>query len=217
MSVTILLADDHPFVRKGVRALLEAEADFSVIGEAEDGLQVVQMAEKLRPDILIVDMMMPNLNGLEVLKQVSRRSPKTRKIVLSMHSADPYVVEAFRSGASGYILKDSAPDELINAIRQVLLDIKYLSPKLAERLAGLLTESAQNAVHDKYESLTNREREVFQMASEGKTASEIANILSISPRTAELHRSNLMNKLGLHNQIELIRFAIKRGILPMDE
>jgi two-component system response regulator NreC len=216
MSVTILLADDHPFVRRGVRALLEAEADFSVIGEAENGLQVVQMAEKLRPDILVVDMMMPNLNGLEVLKQVSHRSPKTRKIVLSMHSADPYVVEAFRSGASGYILKDSAPDELINAIRHVLLDIKYLSPKLAERLAGLLTESAQNAVHDKYETLTNREREVFQMASEGKTASEIANILSISPRTAELHRSRMMGKLGLRTQTDLVRYAATRGILPLD-
>jgi DNA-binding NarL/FixJ family response regulator len=216
MNVTILLADDHPFVRRGVRNLLEAEAGFSVVGEAEDGLQVVQMAEKLRPDILVVDMMMPNLNGLEVLKQVSHRSPKTRKIVLSMHSADPYVVEAFRSGASGYILKDSAPDELINAIRHVLLDIKYLSPKLAERLAGFLTESAQNAVHDKYETLTNREREVFQMASEGKTASEIANILSISPRTAELHRSRMMGKLGLRTQTDLVRYAVMRGILPLD-
>ena len=216
MSVTILLADDHPFVRKGVRTLLEAEADFSVIGEAEDGLQVVQMAEKLRPDILVVDMMMPNLNGLEVLKQVSHRSPKTRKIVLSMHSADPYVVEAFRSGASGYILKDSAPDELINAIRHVLLDIKYLSPKLAERLTGVLTESARNAVQDKYETLTNRECEVFQMASEGKTASEIANILSISPRTAELHRSRMMDKLGLRTQTDLVRYAVTRGILPFD-
>ncbi len=216
MSVTILLADDHPFVRKGVRTLLEAEADFSVIGEAEDGLQVVQMAEKLRPDILIVDMMMPNLNGLEVLKQVGHRSPKTRKIVLSMHSADPYVVEAFQSGASGYILKDSAPDELINAIRHILLDNKFLSPKLPERLARLLTESAQNAVKDKYETLTNREREVFQMASEGKTASEIAELLSISPRTAELHRSRMMDKLGLRTQTDLVLYAVKRKIIPLD-
>lgn len=216
MNVTILLADDHPFVRKGVRTLLEAETDFSVIGEAEDGLQVVQMAEKLRPDILIVDMMMPNLNGLEVLKQVSHRSPKTRKIVLSMHSADPYVVEAFRSGASGYILKDSAPDELINAIRHVLLDNKYLSPKLPEQLIAALTESARNTIQDKYETLTNREREVFQMASGGKTASEIAEILSISPRTAELHRSRMMDKLGLRTQTDLVLYAVKRKIIPLD-
>jgi DNA-binding NarL/FixJ family response regulator len=216
MNVTILLADDHPFVRRGVRNLLEAEADFSVVGEAEDGLQVVQMAEKLRPDILVVDLMMPNLNGLEVLKQVSHRSPKTRKIVLSMHSADPYVVEAFRSGASGYILKDSAPDELINAIRHVLLDNKYLSPKLPERLIASLTESPWNAEPDKYETLTNREREVFQMASEGKTASEIAEILSISPRTAELHRGRMMDKLGLRTQTDLVLYAVKRRIIPLD-
>jgi DNA-binding NarL/FixJ family response regulator len=217
MNVTILLADDHPFVRRGVRTLLEAEADFSVVGEAEDGLQVVQMAEKLRPDILIVDIMMPNLNGLEVLKQVSHRSPKTRKIVLSMHSAGPYVVEAFRSGAAGYILKDSAPDELINAIRHVLLDNKYFSPKLSERVIAALTESPENAEQDKYETLTNREREILQMTVEGRTSQEIGDKLIISPRTVEVHRSNLMNKLGIHHQAELIRFALKRGILPMDE
>jgi DNA-binding NarL/FixJ family response regulator len=216
VNVTILLADDHPFVRRGVRNLLEAEADFLVVGEAEDGLQVVQMAEKLRPDILVVDLMMPNLNGLEVLKQVSHRSPKTRNIVLSMHSAEPYVVEAFRSGASGYILKDSAPDELINAIRHVLLDNKYISPKLPERLIAALTESPGNADQDKYETLTNREREVFQMASKGKTASEIAEILSISPRTVELHRGRMMDKLGLRTQTDLVRYAVKRGIIPLD-
>ncbi|HET7143557.1 MAG TPA: response regulator transcription factor [Anaerolineales bacterium] len=217
MNVTILLADDHPFVRRGVRNLLEAEADFSVIGEAEDGLQVVQMAEKLHPDILIVDLMMPNLNGLEVLKQVSKRSPKTRNIVLSMQSADPYVVEAFRSGASGYILKDGAPDELIDAIRQVLLDDRYLSPKLPERLIAALTESRGNAEKDRYETLTNREREIFQMTAEGRTSQEIGDKLMISPRTVEVHRSNLAGKLGIKNQVDLIRFAIKRGILPMDD
>jgi len=217
MNVTILLADDHPFVRRGVRNLLEAEADFSVIGEAEDGLQVVQMAEKLHPDILIVDLMMPNLNGLEVLKQVSQRSPKTRNIVLSMQSADPYVVEAFRSGASGYILKDGAPDELIDAIRQVLLDDRYLSPKLPERLITALTESRGNVEQDRYETLTNREREIFQMTAEGRTSQEIGDKLMISPRTVEVHRSNLAGKLGIKNQVDLIRFAIKRGILPMDD
>jgi two-component system, NarL family, response regulator NreC len=216
VNVTILLADDHPFVRQGVQKLLEAETDFLVVGEAEDGLQVVQMAEKLRPDIMVVDIMMPNLNGLEALKQVSQRSPLTRNIVLSMHSAAPYVVEAFRSGASGYILKDSAPDELINAIRQVLLDNKYLSPKLPQRLIAALTETTGNAEQDKYETLTNREREVFQMASEGKTASEIAKILSISPRTAELHRSRVMNKLGFHTQTDLVLYAVKRRIIPFD-
>jgi two-component system response regulator NreC len=214
--VTVLLADDHPLVRRGLRNLLEAEPGFSIVGEAEDGLQVIQLAEKLRPDILVVDLMMPNLNGLEVLKQVRHRLPRTRMIVLSMQSADPYVVEAFRSGANGYVLKDSAPDELINAIRQSLNDTKYLSPKLSERLIISITESLGNAEQDPYEMLTDREREVFQMAAEGKTASEIAKRLSISPRTVELHRGRMMNKLGLHNQSELVRYAVKRGILPLD-
>jgi DNA-binding NarL/FixJ family response regulator len=216
MSVTILLADDHPLVRRGIRNLLEAEAGFSVVGEAEDGVQVVQLVEKLRPDILVVDLMMPNLNGLEVLKQVSHRSPATRMIVLSMHSAEPYVLEAFRSGAIGYVLKDSAPDELISAIHRALLGVQYLSPKLPERLVNAIGNSKGQAEQDPYDALTDREREVFQMAAEGKTASEIAKILSISPRTAELHRSRMMGKLGIHSQTELVRYAVKRGILPLD-
>jgi two-component system, NarL family, response regulator NreC len=216
MSVTILLADDHPFVRRGIRNLLDSETDLSVVGEAEDGVQVVQLAEKFRPDILVVDLMMPNLNGLEVLKQVRHRSPKTRMVVLSMQSAEPYVVEAFRSGAVGYVLKDSAPDELIYAIRQALIDVRYLSPKLPERLITAMTEPARRVEQDAYENLTDREREVFQMAAEGKTAAEIAKILSISPRTAELHRGRMMNKLGLRSQTELVRYAVKRGVIQID-
>lgn len=216
MSATILLADDHPFVRRGIRNLLESEGDLSVVGEAQDGIQVVQMAEKVRPDILVVDLMMPNLNGLEALKQVSHRSPRTRMVVLSMQSAEPYVVEAFRSGAIGYVLKDSAPDELIHAIRQALLNTRYLSPKLPERLIMALMEPTAVADKDPYLSLTDREREVFQMAAEGKTAAEIAKILSISPRTAELHRGRMMNKLGFRSQTDLVRDAVKRRILPID-
>ena len=216
MNVSVLLADDHPFVRRGIRNLLDAETDLSVVGEAEDGVQVVQLAEKLRPEILVVDLMMPNLNGLEVLKQVRHRSPKTRTVVLSMQSAEPYVVEAFRSGAIGYVLKDSAPDELIYAIRQALIDVRYLSPKLPERLIIAMTEPAGKAEPDAYECLTDREREVFQMAAEGKTAAEIARVLSISPRTAELHRGRMMNKLGLRSQTDLVRYAFKRGTVPID-
>jgi two-component system, NarL family, response regulator NreC len=216
MPVTVLLADDHPLVRRGIRNLLEMEADLAVVGEAEDGLQVIQLAERLRPQILVVDLMMPNLNGLEVMKQVRHRSPSTRMIVLSMQSAEPYVVEAFRSGASGYVLKDSAPDELIIAIHHSLLDIKYFSPKLPERLINALSGSIEDLEPEPLETLTGREREILQMASEGKTAAEIANILSISPRTAELHRSRMMDKLGLRSQTELVRYAVKRGILPLD-
>jgi two-component system, NarL family, response regulator NreC len=217
LTVTILLADDHPLIRRGLRNLLTTEPGFSVVGEAEDGLQAVQLAESLQPGILIVDLMMPNLNGLEVLRQVSRRSPKTRMIVLSMQSADAYVVETFRSGAIGFVLKDSAPEEMIHAIHQALINVRYLSPSLPERLIDIVTKPTEQAKLDLYETLTDREREVLQMAAEGKTAAEIARLLSISPRTVELHRGRMMNKLGFHSQTELVRYAIKRGILSMED
>jgi two-component system, NarL family, response regulator NreC len=217
LTVTILVADDHPFIRRGLRTLLERETGFSVVGEAQDGLQAVQLAESLQPGILIVDLMMPNLNGLEVLRQVRHRSPKTRMIVLSMQSAEPYVVEAFRSGAIGYILKDSAPEELITAIHQALVDARYLSPKLHETLIDVIARPTKSLQQDPYETLTTREREILQMAAEGKTAPEIAKQLSISHRTVELHRGRMMNKMGFHSQSELVRYAIKRGILPMED
>jgi DNA-binding NarL/FixJ family response regulator len=174
------------------------------------------LTEKYRPNVLIVDMMMPGLNGLEVLRQVKDRSPSTCCIVLSMQSADAYVVEALKAGALGYVLKETGPSELLNAVHQVLQGKRYLSPKLSERLIDVLLHATDQATVDSYETLTNREREVLQMASEGMSAADIAKKLSISPRTAELHRSRMMNKLGLHNQTELVRYALKRGILPLD-
>lgn len=216
MTVSILLADDHPIVRQGMRRLLDAEPDLTVVGEAADGLETVQLVEKLKPDVLIVDMIMPGLNGLEVLRQVKKRSPSTYSIVLSMQSVDAYVVEALKSGASGYVLKDSGPSELVSAVRQVLQGQRFLSPKLSERLITAYIQNSDQAVTDPYETLTDREREVLQLASEGLTTQEIAKRLSISPRTAELHRGRMMNKLGFRNQTDLIRYALRRGILPLD-
>jgi two-component system response regulator NreC len=216
MTVTILLADDHPIVRQGLRHLLEAEQDLKIVGEAEDGLQAVQLAEKFRPNVLIVDIMMPGLNGLEVMRQVKDRSPATCSIALSMQSADVYVVEALKSGALGYVLKETGPSELVNAVQQVIGGKRYLSPRLSERLIDVLLQTTEELTLDPYETLTNREREFLQMASEGLTTSAIAKRLSISPRTAELHRGRMMAKLGLNNQTELIRYALKRGILSMD-
>lgn len=216
MTVHVLLADDHPIIRQGLMRLLEAEPDMSVVGEAGDGLQAVQLAETLKPDVLVLDMMMPGLNGLEVLRQVKKRSPGTLNIVLSMQSADAYVVEALKCGASGYILKDSGPAEVVAAVRQVLQGQRFLSPKLSEKLIDAYIQSAEKSTADLYETLTDREREVLQMASESMTNAEIARRLSLSPRTVELHRSRMMNKLGLHNQTDLIRYAVKRGILPLD-
>jgi two-component system, NarL family, response regulator NreC len=217
MTVTVLLADDHPIVRQGLRHLLEAESDVTVVGEANNGLQAVQLTEKFRPNVLILDIMMPDLNGLEVLRQVKERVPGTYCIVLSMQSADVYVVEALKAGAIGYVLKETGPSELVNAVQQVIRGERYLSPRLSERLIDVLIQTTEKMTADPYQTLTTREREVLQMAAEGLSTSEIAKRLSISPRTAELHRGRMMNKLRLHNQTELIRYALKRGILPMDD
>jgi DNA-binding NarL/FixJ family response regulator len=217
MSVTVLLADDHPVVRQGMRNLLNAEAGYSVVGEAEDGLQAVQLAEQLKPDIVIVDMMMPHLNGLEAIRQINARVPHTHCIVLSMQSADPYIVQALKAGASGYVLKDSAPGEVVNAIQQVLSGRHYLSPQLSEKLIDLFVAKIETDALDPYQTLTSREREILQLASEGLSNNHIAEQLSISSRTAEQHRRSMMHKMGFNNQTDLIRFALKRGILPLDE
>jgi len=217
VTVSILLADDHPIVRQGLHHLLENESNFHVIGEAEDGLEAVAMVDRLQPDILIVDMMMPGLNGLEVIRQALKRQPKIRVIVLSMQSADAYLVEALKSGASGYVLKETGPSELVQAVYEVINGNQYISPKLSGRLLNTHKKKVNNTPVDPYESLTDREREILQMTVEGRTSSQIAQKLSISPRTAELHRSRMMKKLGLHNQMDVLRYALKRGILPMDD
>ena len=216
MSVTILVVDDHPIVRQGLRRLLEAESEFRVVGEAEDGIEALQLIERLKPDILVLDMMMPSLNGLEVLRRIKNISPTTRTIILSMQSADAYVFESLKNGAAGYVLKETGPSELVNAVREVIQGNQYLSAKLSKKLQNS-GQKLMDTPSDAYETLTTREREILQMTVEGGTSQEIGEKLMISPRTIEVHRSNLMNKLGLHNQTELIRFAIKRGILSLDD
>lgn len=219
MTVRVLLADDHPIVRQGLRRLLESERDMQVVAETGDGLDVLPLAGRFHPDVLIMDLMMPGLNGLEATRQVCQRFPGARVIVLSMHGDDGYIAQALRNGASGYILKDSGPSELVQAIREVQEGRRYLSPQIAARMEETLAAGCSPTALpvDLYEQLTDREREVLQLVAEGYTGPEIASRLSISPRTAEQHRSNLMRKLGLHNQREIIRFAIKRGILPIDD
>lgn len=212
----ILLADDHNIVRQGLRALLQIEPLFHLVGEASDGIEAVRLAERLKPDVLITDVMMPGLNGLEVTRQVTKSLPRTRVIILSMYTTDAYVFEAFKNGALGYVLKDSQAADLIQAVREVIAGRRYLSPPLSERALELYMRKVESVPDDPYELLTSREREVLQMVAEGRTSGEIATRLFISPRTAEGHRANLMRKLGLQNNADLIRFALKRGLLPMD-
>jgi len=217
MSVSILLADDHPIVRQGMRNLFETETNLSVVGEAEDGLQAVQLAEQLKPDVVIVDMMMPRLNGMEAIRQISSRLPNTHCVVLSMQSADPYVVQALKAGADGYVLKDSGPNELIKAIQTVLKGKRYLSPQLSANLIDHIIAKVETDMLDPYNLLTVREREALQLAAAGLSSREIAARISISVRTVEQHRQSMMRKMGFKNQTALIRFAFKRGIISMND
>lgn len=213
---TIVLADDHHVVRQGLRALLEAEPDLSVVGEAADGLAVSGMVERLKPNVLIVDMMMPGLTGLEVTRQIRQKVPQTRVLVLSMYANEAYVLEALRLGAAGYVLKGANAGELIQAVREVAAGRRYLSPPLTDYAIEAYIQKAQGGPLDRYETLTTREREVLHLAAEGCTHGEIASQLGISPRTAETHRANLMRKLRLKTQTDLVRYAFQRGILALD-
>jgi DNA-binding NarL/FixJ family response regulator len=216
-ETTIVLAEDHQIVRQGLRALLEPEADFQIVGEAADGSEALQLAERMRPDVMIVDLMMPGLSGLEVTRQVAQRSPKTRVIILSAFDNEAYVTEALGNGAAGYVLKKSSAADLVQAVREVIAGHRYLSPTLSERAIEAYVrfiQEVRDSALDPYETLTPREREVLHLAAEGYTNAEIAARLSISRRTVETHRANMMRKLGLRTPTDLIRYAMQRGILP---
>lgn len=214
---TIVLADDHRIVRQGLRALLEAEPDFRIVGETGDGLEVIRLVERLQPDVLVLDLMMPGLSGLEVTRRVSQCSRQTRVVILSMHANEAYVLEALRNGAASYVLKDASAADLVQAVREVAAGRRYLSPPLSARAIEVYVQKAKDVTLDSYETLTDREREVLHMAAEGYTNAEIATRLSISPRTVETHRARMMRKLGLRAQTDMIRYALRRGIIPMED
>ncbi|MGI8813273.1 MAG: response regulator [Pyrinomonadaceae bacterium] len=216
MIISIVLADDHLIVRQGVRALLDAEPDFEVIGETGDGINAIDLVKKLTPDVLVLDLMMPGLNGLDVARQLSKQSPHTRIVVLSMHDDEGFVLEALSNGVSAYVLKDSGSADLIHAVREVSNGHRYLSPSLSDRAIEIYEQMNRVGTVDKYETLTPREREVLHLSAEGLTNNRIAIRLGISVRTAETHRAKVMAKLGVHTQADLTRYAIRRGIISME-
>lgn len=216
MAISIVVADDHPIVRRGVRNILEAEEDFSLVGEASDGLETVRLVERLQPDVLLLDLLMPGLGGLEVLRILGQRTPRTRVVVFSMHSNISFIADALRHGAIAYVLKGCDDENLVRAIRDAAAGKRFLSPPVSEAAIDAYIEHVKAAPVDPHETLTPREREVLQLAAEGHTNAEIAARLHISPRTVENHRANLMRKLGLHNHSELVLHALKHGLIAAE-
>jgi len=212
--VRILLADDHTVVRQGLRKLLEERPDWEVIAEAGDGREAVRLAEQHKPDVAILDVAMPLLNGIEATRQITKRVPATRVLVLSMHADEAYVTQILQAGATGYLLKDSADVDLLKAVGEAAQGRSFFSPAIARvMLDDYVRQLADKGVTDRYESLSEREREIFQLIAEAKTNKEIAALLNVSPSTVETHRAHIMEKLDLHSAAEIVLYAVRRGVI----
>lgn len=212
--IRILLADDHTVIRSGLRALLERQAGFQVIGEAGDGREAIRLAEMHTPDVAVIDIAMPNLNGIEATLQITGKHPQTAVVILSMHQDESYVLRALKAGARGYLLKDSPEADLIGAIHAVHEGKAFFSPAISKMLVeDYMRQLHQRGVEDSYELLTAREREVLQLLAEGKSNKETAAMLNLSLHTVETHRSNILQKLNLHGTPELILYAVRKGVI----
>jgi DNA-binding NarL/FixJ family response regulator len=208
MPASVLLADDHQIVRQGLRVLLEREG-FEVVGEAADGHEAVELATRLRPEVAVLDFVMPRLNGLDAAVQIHKASSSTRTVLLTMYTEDQYVLEAFRHGLRGYVIKTQAAADLVLAIREILRNALYLSPGISRTVVDAYLSRTEVPE----EPLTPREREVLQLVAEGRTTKEIANLLGLSVKTAETHRTRIMRKLEIHETAGLVRYAIRRGLV----
>ena len=212
--IDILLADDHNLIRSGLRLLLEQQPDFNVVAEAEDGRQAVQLFNKHHPQVVVLDIGMPQLNGIEATRQIVSQDPRAQVVILSMHSAEGYVLRALKAGAKAYILKNSADADLIRAVRAVAEGKSFFSPAISKMLLeDYVRQVREKEVEDSYDLLTPREREILQLLAEGKSNKEVANILELSPYTVETHRGNILTKLNLHGVPELILYAVRKGII----
>jgi two-component system response regulator NreC len=210
----LLLGDDHTLVRHGLRKILEERSDWEVVAEVGDGREAIRQAVELKPDVAIIDVGMPLLNGIDATQQIVRRAPEIRVLVLSMHSEEAYVTRALQAGAAGYLLKDSAGKDLLKAVAAVSAGQTFFSPAVARAmLDDYVKRVSTGAILDRYDSLSAREREIFQLLAEARTNKEVAQILDISPATVETHRSRILDKLDIHNTAELVLYAVRRGVI----
>lgn len=215
MSYTILVADDHDIIREGIKNILRKANEYELIGEACDGEEVLEKVASLKPDILLLDITMPKKSGLEILNQVLRLSPETKIIIISVHKADAYVMQALKGGVKGYLNKENAADDLLPALRKVMAGQVYLSGEVSSYLLDKVSKGAKEL--SRASELSERELEIFRLVAEGKTAKEIAEALFISARTVENYKNNILKKLGLHKTSDLIKYAIKNKIVDLDE
>lgn len=215
--ITVVLADDHTIVRQGIKALLETEKDISIVGETDNGLGAVEMVGQLQPDILVLDLMMGGVNGLEVTRRIRCYSENTGIVILSMYGDESYIVEALRSGAKAYVLKDSTADDLVAAIRTVAAGRRYLSSTLSEQAINAYMKKTQPVTAESFNDLTKREWEVLNLVAQDYTNGEIAKKLGIAEHTVKIHRRSMMHKLGLSTHNQLIRYAIKNKIITLDD
>ncbi len=217
MSITVFLADDHAVVRDGLRYLLEAQADIEVVGDAADGREAVRCVAQLKPNVAIVDIAMPELNGIDATCQIQQVCPSTEVIILSMHANTRHIARALQAGAHGYLLKESAGIEVVSAVRAVMAGHRYLSQAVSDIVVEDYVSQRQATEHkSSLESLSLREREVLQLVVEGKTSAEIAAILNLSPKTVESYRSRLMQKLEISDLPSLVKFAIQQGLTSLE-
>ncbi len=213
-KIRVLLADDHTILRAGLKMMLNAQPDIETIGEASDGRQAINQAERLSPDVIIMDITMPECNGIEATRQIKRLLPDVRVLILTMHENEEYLFQTLRAGAAGYMLKEAADTDLISAIRVVSSGRFYLSPSAQSMLVSdYLQRVHTGEERDSYSALTEREREILKLVAEGLTNSQIGELLFISPKTVDTHRTHIMDKLNLHSRAELVKYAMRRGLL----
>jgi two-component system, NarL family, response regulator NreC len=213
-KLRILVGDDHTLLRHGLRKILEERPDWEVVAEASNGRDAVRQALSTQPDIAILDIGMPLLNGIEATRQIVRRLPTTRVLILSMHADEPYIIRALKAGARGYMLKDSADTDLIRGVSVVAAGKSFFSPAVAKvMLDDYVRHLAEKGITDRFDSLSEREREVFQLVAEGRSNKAIADLLSVSPATIETHRAHILQKLDIHNAAELVLYAVRRGVI----
>lgn len=216
-KITVVVAEDHTIVRKGIISLFDAKSGIEVIGEAEDGREAIKQVEELQPDVVLMDITMPHLNGLEATRQIKKMFPQVKVLALTMYTNEEYINQALQAGASGYVVKQAAPAELITAIQAVYRGDSFLSPSVSKTVIDEYLKHTPGTPHaDQFDKLTDREREVLQLLAEGRSAHEIADQLQVSVKTVGVHRTNIMDKLGIHNVPDLVKYALRKGIISLD-